>query len=307
MSRDKPHLTYSRQSSTIKFAPPHTAIPPEITENDVSIASIKTLLQSLELAVPPLEERVAELDAKAREAVAKKQTLTAKAMLRSKKLVEGTLEKRRANLLQMEETLSKIEAASDNVEIIQAMKTSTSVLKSLNDAVGGVEGVERVTEALRTEMDIGEDIGKVISEPGAEAVDEGEVDEEFEALFREEKEKEEAVLRKEREEKEAVEQAEREKREKAEAEATRKRLEELETFEREAQEKKRLAEKEQVRPKENSLSSKKVEEPVVEESIKELGRMSLDEVRPSIPSSEGTVKDTETHEKDKEKELIPAS
>jgi charged multivesicular body protein 7 len=318
MSRDKPKLSYTPETSTIKFASPDTEAQPEISENDISIASIKTLLQSLELAIPPLEKRIAELDAKAREAVTKKQTSTAKAMLRSKKLVENTLETRRSNLLQMEETLSKIEAASDNVEIIQAMKSSTSVLKSLNDAVGGVEGVERITEALRTEMDIGEDIGRVIAEPGAEAVDEGEVDEEFEALFREEREKEEAVIRAERQRKEALEKVEREKKEAEEAEATKRKLEELERFEREAEAKKAEEKKlagEQDGAKENSRSSivalentKNDMEPAVEESTKELKRMSLDDARPP-PASLGTLEKEEREEKEKEeqKELVPAS
>jgi charged multivesicular body protein 7 len=317
MSRDKPHLSYSHETSTIKFASPDTATPPEISENDISIASIKSLLHSLELAIPPLEERVAELDAKAREAVAKKQTSTAKAALRSKKLVENTLETRRNNLLQIEETLSKIEAASDNVEIIQAMKTSTSVLQSLNDAVGGVEGVERVTEALRTEMEVGEDIGKIIAEPGAEAVDEGEVDEEFEALFREEKEKEEAIIRAEKERKEILEKVEREKKEALEAEVTRRKIEELERFERETEAKKveeKRAADEQARTKENSSPTVVMSEdtsinvePAVEESTKILKRMSLDEARVPPVSTGNSNKEPTSEEEEKEKIFVPAS
>ena len=64
------------------------------------------------------------------------------------------------------------------------MKESTSVLKQLNEQVGGVEGVDRVMDALREEREKVEEVAGVISEGGGlEGVDEGEVEEEFEKLM----------------------------------------------------------------------------------------------------------------------------
>lgn len=71
------------------------------------------------------------------------------------------------------------------------MKESTSVLRQLNEQVGGVEGVDRVMDALREEREMVEVIGGVINENNvsAEGVDEEEVEREFEALMERERPK----------------------------------------------------------------------------------------------------------------------
>ena len=244
MSRDKPSLAYDAQSNTIKFAPSETTKPTPVEENDISIAQVKTLQLSLTQAIPPLETRHAELDTRVRDAVSKHQNSAAKSFLKARKMIETTLAQRRANLLQVEESLHAIETAATNVEIVHAMQESTKVMKDLNAKVGGVEGVERVTDAMREEMETTEEINRVIAEPGLESgamVDEGEVDEEFEALLNAEREKEEAARRSE-EEKQAVEQkkaedAERVKRlEEEEMKEKMRRLEEWEKFQKAAQE-----------------------------------------------------------------------
>ncbi|QDS73273.1 hypothetical protein FKW77_004883 [Venturia effusa] len=235
MSRDKPTLSYSRETSTIKFTSPTSAHAEEITETDISIAQIKSLQLSLELAIPPLESRLESLTSAVRNAVQRQQLSTARSLLKSKKLVESTLEKRRANLLQVEESLHAIDNAADHVAIIQSMQKSAAVMKTLNESVGGVEGVERITDALRDEMAVAEDIGRIIAEPGAAAVPEEDVEDEFEALVEEEKRKVEEKERAERERKEAVERAAREKQEAFER-AEREKKEEEERAEREKRE-----------------------------------------------------------------------
>ncbi|RDI76725.1 hypothetical protein Vi05172_g13300 [Venturia inaequalis] len=282
MSRDKPSLSYSSSTGTIKFTPPTSSHAEEITETDISIAQVKSLQLSLDLAIPPLEARLESLATAVQTAVQKQQLSTARSLLKSKKLVENTLEKRRANLLQVEESLHAIDNAADNVAIIQSMQKSAAVMKTLNESVGGVEGVERITDALRDEMAVAEDIGRIVAEPGAAAVPEEDVEDEFEALVAEEKkkveekerierERKEAIERAEREKKEAIERAEREnreeqervarekaeanerieralertrreKREREEAEATSKRLAELEAFEVKKEEERKQAE-----------------------------------------------------------------
>jgi charged multivesicular body protein 7 len=333
MSRDKPSLTYSPTTNTIKFTSPTSTTREEITESDISIAQIKSLQLSLELAIPPLEERLASLTQAVRDAVQKQQLSTARSLLKSKKLVENTLEKRRANLLQVEESLLAIDNAADNVAIIQSMQKSAAVMKTLNESVGGVEGVERITDALRDEMAVAEDIGKIIAEPGAAAVDEGDVEDEFEALVAEEKkkvaekekierEKREAIERAERERREIVERAEKEKREKEEAEATSKRLAELEAFEIKKDEERKQAEalsarldaSEQVAsvsepksllgtPQSAAVSSVSSEEETsLLNSMEMMRSMSLDETKPTATAT--TEKNEDEH---KEREPILAS
>lgn len=235
MSRDKPSLSYSSSTGTIKFTPPTSSHAEEITETDISIAQVKSLQLSLDLAIPPLEARLESLTTAVQTAVQKQQLSTARSLLKSKKLVENTLEKRRANLLQVEESLHAIDNAADNVAIIQSMQKSAAVMKTLNESVGGVEGVERITDALRDEMAVAEDIGRIIAEPGAAAVPEEDVEDEFEALVAEEKKKVEEKERIERERKEAIERAEREKKEAIER-ALRENREEQERVEREKEE-----------------------------------------------------------------------
>jgi charged multivesicular body protein 7 len=267
MSRDKPSLAYDVQSETIKFVPSETSKPVPIEANDISIAQVKTLQLTLTQAIPPLEARYAELDARVRDAVVKRQSSAAKSFLKARKLVEHTLEQRRENLLQVEESLHAIETAATNVEIVSAMKESTKVMRDLNARVGGVEGVERVTDAMREEMDTAEEISRAVAEPG-EAVDEGEVDEEFEALLAQEKAKEDLENQRLGEERRKKEDEERLQR--LEEEETReklRRLEEWEKFQREARE----AEEKKVAGESDKKSEteRKFEESMQQESSKE--------------------------------------
>ncbi|KIW00427.1 uncharacterized protein PV09_07957 [Verruconis gallopava] len=233
MSRDRPSLTYDAETGTIKFASSEASKPPPIEASDVSIAQVKTLQLSLSQAVPPLEARYAELDARVRDAVAKKQISAAKSFLKARKLVECTLEQRRANLLQVEESLHAIDNAANNVALVDAMKESTKVLRDLNSRVGGVEGVERVTDAMREEMATVEDVNRVMAEPVSDTViDEEEVDEEFEALLAAEKAKEDAAKEELRKKQAEAEEEERRKKAEDEEKQRLKKLEEDEVKER---------------------------------------------------------------------------
>lgn len=182
---------------------------------------------SLEPQIEQLTARVTELDKKAREAVTSKQLTTAKATLRSKKLADTKLQQRTATLSQLEEVYAKIEQAADQVEIVRVMEASSQTLKSLNKQTGGVEKVQDVMDGLKEEMMSADEIGQAINEVSAGEIDEGEVDDELEALEKVEREKVEEAERKAREAREAVEKQEREKKEAEEAEQTRQRLAEL--------------------------------------------------------------------------------
>jgi len=204
LSRDKPILSHS--GTTIKLAAPGCT-PEDVTTQDATIANLRTLIHTMQSQVSELTDKIASLDRAARLCVAEKRLAQAKAHLRSKKLATTTLETRTATLSQLEETFTAIENAADQVAVVEAMKASSGVLGELNRRVGGVEGVEEVVEGLRTEMEKVDDVGRVIAEGNpADVVDEGDVEAEFEAL----------------------EKAEREIREREEAERTAKRLKELE-------------------------------------------------------------------------------
>jgi charged multivesicular body protein 7 len=226
LERDKELLVYDKD--TVKLR----AIGEEkmITQEDSTIASLQVLISDLGAQIEILESRVELFSKTAKEAVEKKNRTSALAALRSKKLAEATLGKRHAVLAQLEEVFTKIEQASNQVELIRVMERSTRVLAGLNKQVGGVERVDDVVDKLREQMQEVDEVGNVFAEQGREGVDEGEVDDELEAMERVEREK-----------REAEEQKIKEDQERREAEETRRKLVELETLEKEAREKKEVA------------------------------------------------------------------
>ncbi|KAI6859577.1 hypothetical protein KC323_g6555 [Hortaea werneckii] len=219
LARDQAAIAYDPATGTVKFHAPGEMKPASIEQEDITIASLRTLISGLEPQIQQLMQRVSELDAKAREAVAKKQNAAAKVALRQKKMAETKLQSRIATLTQVEEVYAKIEQAADQVEIVRVMEASSTTLRSLNQKTGGVEKVQDVMENLRESMQDTEEISGAISEVGAGQIDEGEVDDELEALEKAEREKV-----------EEAERMEREAREEKEAEETKKKLAELESL-----------------------------------------------------------------------------
>lgn len=193
----------------------------QITQQDTTIASIKTLLSTLSKQVKNLENKVAELNASAKTALANKNRISALSAVKSKKMVEHNLQQRLNTLVQLEEVYAKIEQAAGQVEIVQVMQASTGVLRGLHAQIGGAERVEDVIEELREEMSKVDEVGSIMNEAGP-VFDEGEIDEELEAL----------------------EKGEREAKEEKEAEATRKKLAELESLKQASDEAARQAQEE---------------------------------------------------------------
>jgi charged multivesicular body protein 7 len=190
-----------------------------------------------------LSTRITTLTARASSSVKAGNRVSALSALRSKKLAEKNLEQRSDTLHKLEEVYTRIEQAVDQVEIVKVMDASAEVLRSLNKKVGGVESVENVIERLQEEMGKVDEVGKLLEEPlnAGAVVDEGEIDDELEAL----------------------EQEERREREVKEAEVTRRRLQELEKPE--------AAEKE--------AEGKQADSSQVEESAKRLSQMSIRDER----------------------------
>ena len=211
LARDKHAISYNAQ--TIKFKPEHEAVPLPVTEEDAAIANLRDTVANINAQLPPLMEKIAAADAAAREAVAAKQMVRAKAALRSKKLAENALAQRSDIALQLEQVYADLQHAADQVEIVEAMRAGAAALKGLNEKVGGAEGVQGVVDAVNEQMASTEEITNIINET-SQPLDEDEIDDEFEALER----------------------ADREAREKEEARKTEARLAELEAVERKRRE-----------------------------------------------------------------------
>lgn len=218
LARDRSAIAFSPASHTVKFKSPSEQEPSPITPEDANIASIRALIASIEPQIQQLTARLSELETAAKEAVAKKNLIAARSALRSKKLTDTKLQQRISTLTQLEDVYAKIEQAADQVEMVRIMEMSSQTLGSLNKKTGGVERVQDVMEELRSQMLDVDDVTTVINEESAGKIDEGEVEDELEAMENVEKEKVEAAERKAREAKEAK-----------EAEETKRRLAELDT------------------------------------------------------------------------------
>ncbi len=206
LSRDKGILATDGRTIKIRTSVAESGAA-VITEEDSAIASLKELMEDLTRQTEALERRVDELQVAAQDAVRRKNRVSALAALKSRKLAEANLARRHATLNQLEEVATKLQQASDNVQLVRTMETSTAALRSLNAAVGGAERVDTVLDALREQMADVDEVGNVIAEVGqiSGQVDEAEVDDEFEAMIAEERVKEEAVRRVEREARDAEE------------------------------------------------------------------------------------------------------
>ncbi|KAI0860380.1 Snf7-domain-containing protein [Xylaria cubensis] len=212
LSRDKEVLV--ADGNTIRIRDPSETN--TISQEDSAIASLKELMEDLTRQTEVLSKRVDELNVAAMDAVRRKNRVSALAALKSKKMTENNLATRHATLNQLEEVATKIQQAADNVQLVRVMESSTGVLRSLNAQVGGADRVDAVLDDLREQMGEVDEVGNVIAEVGT-TVDEGEVDDEFEALLAEEHKKEEEAERVKKEAQDAK-----------EAEETRRRLAELE-------------------------------------------------------------------------------
>jgi charged multivesicular body protein 7 len=222
LARDRSAIAFSSASQTVKFKSPSESEPSPITPEDANITSIRALISSIEPQIQQLTSRLSEFEKAARDAVAKKNNIAAKSALRSKKLTDTKLQQRITTLTQLEDVYAKIEQAADQVEMVRIMELSSQTLGSLNQKTGGVERVQDVMEELRNQMMDVDEVTSVINEESAGKVDEGEVEDELEAMENVEREKVEAAERKEREAKEAKEAE-------LQAEETKRRLAELGT------------------------------------------------------------------------------
>ncbi|KAJ5537037.1 hypothetical protein N7513_010223 [Penicillium frequentans] len=216
LSRDCGAIAYDGR--TIKFK--STDEPAEITQQDTTIASIKTLISTISKQVTDMESKIAELTQSAKTALTNKNRISALSAVRSKKLVEHNLSQRLTTLAQLEEVYFKIEGAAGQVEIVQVMEASTGVLRGLHAQIGGAERVEDVVESLREEMAKVDEVGSIINEAGP-VIDEGEIDDELEAM----------------------EKSDQEAKEEREAEETRQRLAELDSSKQASDEAARRAQK----------------------------------------------------------------
>lgn len=194
LSRDKGKIEYDGKLVRISSS----GEPSGITEEDATIASLKELIAKLQHQTEMLSAKVEQLEVDAKKAVARKNRVSALAALKSKKVAESSLAQRYASLNQVEEVALKIEQASDNVQLVKVMESSSGVLKNLNKQVGGVEKVDSVMDELRERISDTDELANILAESTGAPIDEGEIDDELAAMENEIKEKQEEKETKEK-------------------------------------------------------------------------------------------------------------
>ncbi|KAK6531235.1 hypothetical protein TWF281_008058 [Arthrobotrys megalospora] len=179
------------QGKTIKFKPADSTLQP-ISQSDITTAQLKHLILTQNLKVDALSSKITALQNKAKQAVLAKNKITALSALKSKKMTEEHLQTVTNSLASLESVLLKIEQAVDNAALIDTLEQGSKVLAGLNKVTGGVERVEKVMDELQEQMDETDEISRIVTEPGTAKLDEieGDVQEEFDMLIKEEKERE---------------------------------------------------------------------------------------------------------------------
>ena len=154
-----------------------------ITNSDRDIASAESTLNYMKRQVNSLAQSIESHSKAASKAASENNRVVALRHLRSKKMQQEVMIKRSALLAQVEEARAKLEEAADHMEVLKAMKQTTSVLRMLHAESGGINEVESVVEGLDAAMTETKDISSVIEElPSHYSIDESEIDHELEEL-----------------------------------------------------------------------------------------------------------------------------
>ncbi|KAL9124798.1 MAG: hypothetical protein Q9217_005917 [Psora testacea] len=182
LARDEAAIAYNDHA--VKFRGPEEALP-NLTDQDVTIASLKALVADLHEQIAILSAHTASLSEKAKQAVVNKHRTAALAALKSKKLNEDVLRRRAESLSQLEEVYSKIEQAADQVAMVRVLEGSTSVLRNLYKDTGGLEKVEDVVGKLREETSKVDEVGGFLQAVGQDnaLVHDDALDEELEGML----------------------------------------------------------------------------------------------------------------------------
>ncbi|KAG5953054.1 hypothetical protein E4U53_007096 [Claviceps sorghi] len=178
LSRDRRLIDYDGAVVRIR----DTSDESSITQEDAAAASIKELIANIKHQTDILNNRLAQLQNEAKAAIQSGNRIAARAALKSKKLAETSLSQRYSTLNQLEDVAARIEQASDQVQLVKILNSSTNALKSLNSRVGGSARVEQVMDQIREQMCETDEVAAILSETTTENIDESELDEELAAL-----------------------------------------------------------------------------------------------------------------------------
>ncbi|KAH6674138.1 Snf7-domain-containing protein [Halenospora varia] len=149
-----------------------------------AILGLRSQLEMLQKRERHLQTQMDEQENIARKNVTTNKN-AAKAALRRKKQHEHTLEQTTAQIATLEQQIYSIEAANINRETLAAMEKAGQAMAAIHGKLN-IDKVDETMEKLREQHALGEEIASAItSTPLGETVDEGELEDELDALEQE--------------------------------------------------------------------------------------------------------------------------
>ncbi|KAF1983349.1 vacuolar-sorting protein-like protein snf7 [Aulographum hederae CBS 113979] len=150
-----------------------------------AILQLRGQLEMLSKREKHLQHQMEEQDNIARKFITSNKN-AAKQALRRKKQFEHSLEQTSAQIMTLEREIYSIESANINKETLDAMKNAKNAMQQIHGGLT-IDKVDQTMEELREQHAIGEEIGEAITQGvTSNAMDEGELDDELEALQQEE-------------------------------------------------------------------------------------------------------------------------
>lgn len=146
-----------------------------------AILQLRSTLEMLTKREKHLQNQIDEEQGKAVKFANTNKT-AAKAALRKRKQLEGTLDQTSAQIMNLEGQIASIETANINKETLDALKNASSALKGIHGGLT-IDKVDATMEDLEEQHAISNEIASALTQgAGANAVDEEDLDEELAAL-----------------------------------------------------------------------------------------------------------------------------
>lgn len=182
----------SRETNALQYDPKQRLVKLEgkkIEASDGAIPSMKDLLAQQAVRLTRLDVKIAGYNEQARSMLKQGDRGRAKQALRAKHASEKMQTQIMEQQNQLELVLAKIDEATDQVNMVEALQAGKQLLAERNRAVGGVDRVTEILDSVQDEISETDKVSEQLANLSM-ADNEDEVLEELEALAAEEKAKE---------------------------------------------------------------------------------------------------------------------
>lgn len=189
LTKDVPKLSIKDDTIKLQLSVVNERDISPVTEKDRAVANMRSTVEEVIQRVDTLTVHIDSCDQRARQALESKssnRTSLARYAVRSRKLALQSQEAALGMLTNLEKTLLSIDTAESNTQVMEALQNGVGILNSLNKEIGGAEKVAELMDELDDEMADTEDIGRQIGALASSKIDEGDVDDELEALLKQE-------------------------------------------------------------------------------------------------------------------------